>query len=74
MLLNTHNKITYENIVDLFKTKNKVAVVQPTCTGKSYLIIQLIKDNKYKRIVVCSPSMYIFIVAFVSVTPKNVAL
>ena len=60
MLLKEHNKSTYTNIVDQFKTENRVAVVQPTGTGKSYLILQLICDNADKHFAVCSPSVYIF--------------
>ena len=47
-------------MVSLFRTEQRVAVVQPTGTGKSYLIMQLIEDNADKRFVVCSPSTYIF--------------
>ncbi|MBR1822923.1 MAG: Helicase associated domain protein [Ruminococcus sp.] len=60
MLLHKHNSETYANMVRLFETEQRVAVVQPTGTGKSYLIMQLISDNPDKRFAVCSPSTYIF--------------
>ncbi|MBR1422960.1 MAG: hypothetical protein IJ571_05920 [Ruminococcus sp.] len=60
MLLRTHNKPTYANIAEQFKTNDRVAVVQPTGTGKSYLILQLIADNRGAGFAVCSPSVYIF--------------
>ena len=59
-MLHSHNRETYENICELFKTGNRVAAVQPTGTGKSYLIMQLVKDNPECRFIICSPSNYIF--------------
>ena len=59
-MLHSHNRETYENICELFKTDNRVAAVQPTGTGKSYLIMQLVKDNPECSFVICSPSNYIF--------------
>ena len=60
MFLHKHNSETYANMVRLFETEQRVAAVQPTGTGKSYLIMQLIEDNADKRFAVCSPSTYIF--------------
>ena len=60
MLLHKHNSETYANMVSLFQTEQRVAAVQPTGTGKSYLIMQLISDNPDKLFAVCSPSTYIF--------------
>ena len=59
-MLHSHNRETYENICELFKSGSRVAAVQPTGTGKSYLIMQLVKDNPERRFVICSPSNYIF--------------
>lgn len=59
-MLHSHNRETYENICELFKSGSRVAAVQPTGTGKSYLIMQLVKDNPESRFVICSPSNYIF--------------
>ena len=60
MLLHPHNKTTYSNILRLFRTTNRVAAVQPTGTGKSFLMLQLIGDNKDKHFLIFSPSSYIF--------------
>jgi len=57
-----HNQKTYENIKELFKTNNKCSVVQPTGTGKSYLMVKLIEDYiKFNRdIIIIEPQRYIF--------------
>ena len=60
MLLRAHNKPTYDNMSELFDKHNRIAAVQPTGTGKSYLIMQLVSDNAAKHFVICSPSVYIF--------------
>ena len=59
-MLHSHNRETYENICELFKMGNRVAAVQPTGTGKSYLIMRLVKDNPECRFIICSPLNYIF--------------
>ena len=59
-MLHDHNRQTYDNIVALFEKSSRVAAVQPTGTGKSYLIMQLVKDNPESRFIICSPSNYIF--------------
>ena len=35
-----HNKLTYNKIIENWKTSDKVAAVQATGTGKSFLIIK----------------------------------
>ena len=60
MLLHKHNLETYQNMVELFQKHNRVAAVQPTGTGKSFLILQLIADNSEKQFLIASPSVYIF--------------
>lgn len=60
MLLHKHNRETYQNMVELFQEHNRVAAVQPTGTGKSFLILQLIADNSEKQFLIASPSVYIF--------------
>lgn len=60
MLLHKHNRETYQNMVELFQKHNRVAAVQPTGTGKSFLILQLIADNSEKQFLIASPSVYIF--------------
>lgn len=61
LLLRKHNKDTYTNLIKLFAVKNKVAVVQPTGTGKSFIILQLIADNIDKKFIITAPSTYIFL-------------
>lgn len=59
-MLHSHNRQTYKRICELFENGSRVAAVQPTGTGKSYLIMQLVKDNQSSRFVICSPSNFIF--------------
>lgn len=60
MFLHPHNQETYTNLTTLFHTHNRVAVVQPTGTGKSFLMLQLIYDNSNKQFLITAPSAYIF--------------
>ena len=54
-----HNKTTYENITRVFETSNKCATVQPTGSGKSFLIFKLAQDNSDKTVVVFEPNKQI---------------
>jgi superfamily II DNA or RNA helicase len=54
-----HNKLTNSKITNLFKISKKVAVIQATGTGKSYLIGQSLIDNISKKCLVLAPSTYI---------------
>ncbi len=58
--LYAHNQTTYENMCLLFQTEQRVAVVQPTGTGKSFLYLKWIEEHTNQRILVISPSHYIF--------------
>lgn len=58
--LHSHNKATYTNLTQIFETESRAAVIQPTGTGKSFIILKLIEDNQDKKFAVCSPSAYIF--------------
>lgn len=60
MLLHKHNQETYTNMVEMFQIENRVCCVQPTGTGKSFLMLQLISDNPDKQFLIASPSTYIF--------------
>lgn len=55
-----HNKNTYENLIRLYADHNRVACVQPTGTGKSFIMLRLIEDNPDKKFLIASPSIYIF--------------
>ena len=57
--LHKHNKETYERLTQLFACNERVAVVQPTGTGKSFIILKLISENADKKFLVLSPSVYI---------------
>ena len=54
--LRKHNEETYDKIKDGFKKSNKVAVVHPTGTGKSFLALKLLEENKGKRALYVAPS------------------
>lgn len=58
--LHKHNKITYEKLIQLFAFNNRVAVVQPTGTGKSFIVLKLIEDNPQHKFLIGPPSIYIF--------------
>lgn len=54
-----HNRETYERICEMWKTTNKVAAIQATGTGKSYLILKCLFDYPDDNKVVLAPSNYI---------------
>ena len=54
-----HNQETYDKIQTLWETENKVAAVQATGTGKSYLILKCIYNDPKANKVVLAPSNYI---------------
>ena len=55
-----HNEETYEKMTHMFEAEKKVAVVQPTGTGKSFLILKWIEDHSDESILILSPSTEIF--------------
>ena len=55
-----HNQETYANIVRLFASENRVGIVQPTGTGKSFLYLKWVEDHPNERFVILSPSNEIF--------------
>ena len=56
-LLLSHNQKVYNKIVKGFSKSNKVLVVQATGTGKSYLILKLLKDHAIgKRVLYITPT------------------
>lgn len=54
--LKPHNEETYRKIIENFKTSDKVAVVHPTGTGKSFLALKLLEENRDKRTLYIAPS------------------
>jgi superfamily II DNA or RNA helicase len=57
--LHSHNKNTYQNIVELWKSSKRVAVIQATGTGKSYIIFKAISDFQGKKKILLTPSKVI---------------
>ena len=60
--LKPHNKETYEKVKSILQTNNKTCVIQPTGSGKSYIILKLIEDyaEQGRDIIVIEPRKYIF--------------
>lgn len=54
-----HNQETYQEIQEIFRTKNRACVVQPTGSGKSYLMLKLLEDYSDKKILIIQPQRYI---------------
>ena len=55
-----HNKETYLCVNEKFQDNNRVAVVQPTGTGKSFLVLKFIDDSICSKTLILSPSTAIF--------------
>ena len=55
-----HNQETYDKIQEMWKTINRVAVIQATGTGKSFIILKCMFDLSDKKKVVLAPTEYIF--------------
>lgn len=60
--LKPHNKTTYEKMKNIMQSNNKTCIIQPTGSGKSYLILKLIEDysEQNRDIIVIEPQKYIF--------------
>ncbi|PEA25840.1 hypothetical protein CN984_12090 [Bacillus cereus] len=54
-----HNQETYTKIIDAWTETNKVAVVQATGTGKTYLILKCMSNFMFQTKVILAPSHYI---------------
>lgn len=54
-----HNQKTYETIIKMWETENKVAACQPTGTGKSFLILKCCEFFEGQNKIVLAPSNYI---------------
>lgn len=57
-----HNEESYEKIKEQFKRNNRTCVIQPTGSGKSFLILKLIEDYIVlgRDIIIIEPQKYIF--------------
>lgn len=58
--LHKHNEKTYRKIVSMFAESDRVCAVQPTGTGKSFLILKLIEDNPDRKFLITAPNSYVF--------------
>lgn len=60
--LYAHNLETYEKIKNILLSNNKTCAIQPTGSGKSFLILKLIEDyaEQNRDIIVIEPQKYIF--------------
>ena len=54
--LKPHNVETYHKVTDKLKESNKVAVIHPTGTGKMYIALKLLEENKGKKAIYVAPS------------------
>lgn len=47
--LKPHNQTTYNTLNEMLESTQRVACVQPTGTGKSYLALRFIQDHMEKK-------------------------
>lgn len=54
-----HNQRALDNAKKMFKSKNRVAIIHPTGTGKGRIARKLMEENQDKKIIYFSPSLAI---------------
>jgi len=54
--LEPHNIETYKKVIDKMKESNRVAVIHPTGTGKMFIALKLLEENKGKKAIYLAPS------------------
>ena len=54
--LKPHNIKTYEKVKEKYKTSNRVAVIRPTGTGKMFIALKMLEDNRDKKALYVAPS------------------
>ena len=54
--LKPHNEETYRKVKEKLNTSNKVAVIHPTGTGKMYIALKMVEENKGKKAIYVAPS------------------
>ncbi len=54
--LRPHNRYTYKEVKAVLENKNRVAVPNATGTGKSFIILQILFDYRYKKSIVLAPT------------------
>ena len=51
-----HNKEAYDKVLEHFKTSNKTCVIHPTGTGKSFISLKFLYDNRDKKCLFMAPT------------------
>ncbi len=51
-----HNKKAYDNVRKTFETENRTCVIHPTGTGKAFISIKWLYDNRDKKCIFLAPS------------------
>ena len=54
--LKPHNIETYQKVIDKMNESNRVAVIHPTGTGKMFIALKLLEENKGKKAIYLAPS------------------
>jgi len=54
-----HNKTAYEKVEKMFETENRVCVVHPTGSGKSFISLKWLYDNRDKKCLFLAPTLAI---------------
>lgn len=54
--LKEHNQETYQHLLEMLQTENRVACVQPTGTGKSYIALKYIEEHPEQKILLLAPT------------------
>lgn len=54
--LKAHNIVAYEKVNEKIEEYNRTAVIHPTGTGKMYIALKFIEDNKEKKAIYIAPS------------------
>lgn len=54
-----HNAIAYDKLVTFLKTNNKGCIIQPTGTGKSYIIDKFVSDNLENTFIIITSQSFI---------------
>ena len=54
--LKPHNQKGYNQVVEMHKTENRVAIIHPTGTGKTWIAAKLVEDNEGKKVIYLAPS------------------
>lgn len=55
-ILNDFNYNTYLKVLDILNNNDRCAVIQPTGTGKTYIMMSLLRHNRDKQKIVIAPS------------------